>query len=328
MRTRNLGPFEVSAIGLGCMSMSHAYGKPDDEESAQVLHRALDLGYSMLDSAALYGFGKNEILIGKTLKERRNEFTLASKCGVFKNAEGRREINGSPEVLKRTCEDSLLRLQTDVIDIYYLHRHDPQVPIEESVGAMGDLVREGKVRSIGLSEVSAATLRKAHAEHPITALQTEYSLWTRNAELQVIHTCRELGTAFVAFSPLARGFLTGKLRDTARLEESDLRLTMPRFRAENFTRNLQLLDEFSRIAVEVGCTMAQLALAWILAQGDHIIPIPGTRHLEFVEENAGAVDVVLDTTTVARLDQLINQDTVSGPRYNEATQKEIDTEEF
>ena len=328
MRTRNLGPFEVSAIGLGCMSMSHAYGKPDDEESAQVLHRALDLGYSMLDSAALYGFGKNEILIGKTLKERRNEFTLASKCGVFKNAEGRREINGSPEVLKRTCEDSLLRLQTDVIDLYYLHRHDPQVPIEESVGAMGDLVREGKVRSIGLSEVSAATLRKAHAEHPITALQTEYSLWTRNAELQVIHTCRELGTAFVAFSPLARGFLTGKLRDTARLEESDLRLTMPRFRAENFTRNLQLLDEFSRIAVEVGCTMAQLALAWILAQGDHIIPIPGTRHLEFVEENAGAVDVVLDTTTVARLDQLINQDTVSGPRYNEATQKEIDTEEF
>ena len=328
MRTRNLGPFEVSAIGLGCMSMSHAYGKPDDEESAQVLHRALDLGYSMLDSAALYGFGKNEILIGKTLKERRNEFTLASKCGVFKNAEGRREINGSPEVLKRTCEDSLLRLQTDVIDLYYLHRHDPQVPIEESVGAMGDLVREGKVRSIGLSEVSAATLRKAHAEHPITALQTEYSLWTRNAELQVIHTCRELGTAFVAFSPLARGFLTGKLRDTARLEESDLRLTMPRFRAENFTRNLLLLDEFSRIAVEVGCTMAQLALAWILAQGDHIIPIPGTRHLEFVEENAGAVDVVLDTTTVARLDQLINQDTVSGPRYNEATQKEIDTEEF
>ena len=328
MRTRNLGPFEVSAIGLGCMSMSHAYGKPDDEESAQVLHRALDLGYSMLDSAALYGFGKNEILIGKTLKERRNEFTLASKCGVFKNAEGRREINGSPEVLKRTCEDSLLRLQTDVIDLYYLHRHDPQVPIEESVGAMGDLVREGKVRSIGLSEVSAATLRKAHAEHPITALQTEYSLWTRNAELQVIHTCRELGTAFVAFSPLARGFLTGKLRDTARLEESDLRLTMPRFRAENFARNLLLLDEFSRIAVEVGCTMAQLALAWILAQGDHIIPIPGTRHLEFVEENAGAVDVVLDTTTVARLDQLINQDTVSGPRYNEATQKEIDTEEF
>jgi len=328
MRTRNLGPFEVSAIGLGCMSMSHAYGKPDDEESAQVLHRALDLGYSMLDSAALYGFGKNEILIGKTLKERRNEFTLASKCGVFKNAEGRREINGSPEVLKRTCEDSLLRLQTDVIDLYYLHRHDPQVPIEESVGAMGDLVREGKVRSIGLSEVSAATLRKAHAEHPITALQTEYSLWTRNAELQVIHTCRELGTAFVAFSPLARGFLTGKLRDTARLEESDLRLTMPRFRAENFTRNLLLLDEFSRIAVEVGCTMAQLALAWILARGDHIIPIPGTRHLEFVEENAGAVDVVLDTATVERLDQLINQDTVSGQRYNEATQKEIDTEEF
>ena len=328
MRTRNLGPFEVSAIGLGCMSMSHAYGKPDDEESAQVLHRALDLGYSMLDSAALYGFGKNEILIGKTLKERRNEFTLASKCGVFKNAEGRREINGSPEVLKRTCEDSLLRLQTDVIDIYYLHRHDPQVPIEESVGAMGDLVREGKVRSIGLSEVSAATLRKAHAEHPITAVQTEYSLWTRNAELQVIHACRELGTAFVAFSPLARGFLTGKLRDTARLEESDLRLTMPRFRAENFARNLLLLDEFSRIAVEVGCTMAQLALAWILAQGEHIIPIPGTRHMEFVEENAGAVDVMLDTATVARLDQLINQDTVSGPRYNEATQKEIDTEEF
>jgi hypothetical protein len=308
--------------------MSHAYGTPDDEESARVLHRALDLGYTMLDTAALYGFGHNETLIGTVLKDRRQEYTLASKCGIFSNAQGKREINGRPEVLKRTCEDSLRRLRTDVIDLCYLHRYDKKVPIEDSIGAMADMVTEGKIRCIGLSEVSAVTLRKAHAVHPITAVQTEYSLWTRNAEIRVIDTCAELGAGFIAFSPVARGFLTGKLRDVAQLEEKDLRLNMPRFQGENFRKNLQLLDEFSLIARDNGCTMAQLALAWILAQGEHIIPIPGTRHLEFVEENAGSVEIALDATTLSRLDQLINQDTVSGPRYADATQQEIDTEEF
>ena len=328
METRTLGPFTVSALGLGCMSMSHAYGRPDDEESVKTLHRALDLGYTMLDTAALYGFGKNESLIGKTLKGRRAEYTLASKCGIFKNADGRREINGRPEVLKRTCEESLQRLHTDVIDLYYLHRYDRKVPIKESVGALGDLMRAGKIRAIGLSEVSAATLKQAHAEHPVAAVQTEYSLWTRNAEIEVLKTCKDLGVGFVAFSPLARGFLTGCLTDTSALEESDLRLTLPRFRQEHFGKNLRLLDEYAGIAAEAGCTMAQLALAWLLTRGDHIVPIPGSRRQTSVEENAGAVEVKLDPAIIERLDRLINQHTVSGPRYNETTQKEIDTEEF
>lgn len=329
MHTRKLGPFDVSAIGLGCMSLSHAYGTPPTPEAGTaVLRRALDLGYTHVDTAALYGFGANESLIGSALHDHRSRFVLASKCGMFKNAEGKRAIDGRPEVIKKTCDDSLRRLETDVIDLYYLHRWDKRLPIEESVGALADLVREGKVRAIGLSEVSAATLRKAHRVHPIAAVQTEYSLWTRNAEVAVLDVCREIGVTFVAFSPLARGFLTGGLRDVSTLPPRDIRLNMPRFQDEHFPRNLRLLDGLAAIAVEQGCTMGQVALAWLLAQGEHIVPIPGTTRLDHLEENAGAADVHLSAATCTRLSTLINPRTVSGPRYNAATQPEIDTEEI
>jgi hypothetical protein len=328
MHTRKLGPFDVSALGFGCMSLSHAYGTPPPPETAAaVLHEALDAGYTHVDTAALYGFGANETLIGKTLAGRRKEFVLASKCGMFRNAQGQREIDGRPEAILRTCDDSLSRLGTDVIDLYYLHRWDKKVPVEESIGALARLVEAGKVRAIGMSEVSAPTIRRAHAVHPIAAVQTEYSLWTRNAEVAVLDTCRELGIAFVAFSPLARGFLTGELRDVSRLPPKDIRLAMPRFQAGHFEKNLQLLDGFAAVAREQGCTMGQLALAWLLARAPHIIPIPGTTRIDHLRENLGALDVRLTPETVARLDGLINARTVSGPRYNAATLPEIDTED-
>lgn len=328
MPPRKLGPFKVSALGLGCMGMSHGYGRTDDAESARVLHRALDLGCTLLDTAALYGFGANETLIGATLKQRRHEFILASKCGIFRNAGGTREIDGRPEVLKRNCEDSLRRLQTDVIDLYYLHRIDPRVPLADSLGALVELVREGKVQAIGLSEVSADTLRLAQAIHPIAALQSEYSLWTRNPEIKVLAACRELGIAFVAFSPLGRAFLTGGLRDLTQLPEKDIRRGMPRFQDGNFARNLALLDEFGRLAGEQNCTMAQLALAWVLAQGPHVIPIPGMRQVAHLEENLKAAELVLTRSMLARLDELMNPRTVAGSRYDAAQQQEIGTEEF
>jgi len=327
MQTRKLGPFEVSALGLGCMSLSHAYGTPPDPATAaQVLLKALDLGYTHFDTAALYGFGANETLLGATLKHRRNEFILASKCGMFRNEAGVRSIDARPAVLKQTCEDSLRRLQTDWIDLYYLHRWDRKVPVEDSIGAMADLVRQGKIRAIGISEVSADTLRRAHATHPIAAIQTEYSLWTRNAEIAVLDACKELGIAFVAFSPLARGFLSGELRDMAMLPAKDIRHAMPRFQNEHFPKNLKLLDGFAAIARENRCTMAQLALAWLLAKNDIVIPIPGTTRLDHLAENAGAANIRLGPGEVARMDTLINPATVSGPRYNAATQAEIDTE--
>jgi len=328
MRSRRLGPFSVSALGLGCMGMSHGYGTPDNLESACVLHRALDLGCTFLDTAALYGFGTNESLLGATLRHRRHEYTLASKCGMFKNAAGKREIDGRPEVLKRTCEDSLHRLQTDIIDLYYLHRVDPRVPLEDSVGALAELVREGKVRTIGLSEVSAETLRRAHAVHPITAVQSEYSLWSRNPELRVLAACRELGVTFVAFSPLGHGFLTGQLRSLAALPATDIRRNMPRFQGENFARNLTLLDSFSRLAEEAGCSLAQLTLAWLLAQAEHIVAIPGTRRLKHLEENLHAADLPVALDVLARAASLIHPQIVSGPRYDAAQQREIDTEEY
>jgi aryl-alcohol dehydrogenase-like predicted oxidoreductase len=307
--------------------MSHAYGTPPPaESSAAVLGRALDIGYTHIDTAALYGFGLNESLIGEAIGHRRREFVLASKGGMFRNADGVREIDGRPGTVARHCEESLRRLRTDVIDLYYLHRLDPKVPIEDSVGALGDLVRQGKVRAIGLSEVSAATLRRAHAVHPIAALQTEYSLWTRNAEIAVLDACRELGTTFVAFSPVARGFLAGAVRDMSSLPPKDLRHSMPRFQGDHFTRNLRLLDGYAAIARELGATMAQVSLAWVLAQGEHIIPIPGTTSIAHLEENAGADDLVLPATAIERLNALINPATVSGPRYNAPTQREIDTE--
>lgn len=330
MEQRRIGAFKVSALGYGCMNLSHAYGAPPTPEAAEkLLLRALDLGVNFFDTAALYGYGVNEQLVGRTLKPHRSKIVLASKCGIFKNDEGKRVINGRPAVLKRTCEDSLKRLQTEVIDLYYLHRWDKQVPIEESVGALADLVRAGKIRSIGLSEVSAATLRKAHAEHPITALQSEYSLWTRNPEIAALEACKQLGAAFVAFSPLARGFLTGKLLDPAtQLDAGDIRLGMPRFAPENYTRNLALLLEYRQIADEAGCSMAQLALAWVLAKQPFIVPIFGTRQPEYLEENIGGAAVKLPPSIVERLDALINQRTVVGSRYSAATQLEIDTEIF
>src|SRR6185295_5553865 len=292
MQTRKLGPFDVSALGFGCMSLSHAYGTPPSPgDAATVLHAALDAGYTHLDSAALYGFGANETLLGRAVSARRKEFVLASKCGMFRNAQGQREIDGRPDVIARTCDDSLSRLKTDVIDLYYLHRWDKRLPVEESIGAMSRLVEAGKVRAIGMSEVSAATIRRAHAVHPLAAVQTEYSLWTRNAEVAVLDTCRELGITFVAFSPLARGFLTGTLRDTTTMPPKDIRLAMPRFKPEHFSKNLQLLDGLASLAREEGCTMGQLALAWVLAQGSHIIPIPGTTSDAHLEENVGATRI-------------------------------------
>jgi aryl-alcohol dehydrogenase-like predicted oxidoreductase len=328
VNARQLGSFNVSAIGLGCMSLSHAYGTPPEAEAAAaVLLKALDLGYTHFDTAALYGFGANEALIGRTLKSRRREFVLATKGGMFRNAQGQREIDGHPDAIKQHCDESLRRLQTDVIDLYYLHRWDKRLPVEESVGAVADLVKEGKVRTIGLSEVSAATIRKAHRVHPITAVQTEYSLWTRNPEVAVLDTCRELGITLVAFSPLGRGFLTGALKDVSALPPKDIRLAMPRFQGEHFERNLGLLDGLSSVARGLGCTMAQLVLAWLLAQSGDIVPIPGTTRLDHLEENVGATEIVLTRETIAKLNDLINPRTVSGARYNAATQVEIDTEE-
>lgn len=312
------------------MNLSHAYASPPPREVAEaVLRTALDCGVTHLDTAALYGFGANEELVGSVLRGRRAEVVLASKCGMFRNEAGVRTIDGHPDTLKRTCDDSLRRLRTDVIDLYYLHRADRHVPIEDSIGALSELVAHGKVRAIGVSEVSAATLRRAHAVHPVAAVQSEYSLWTRNPEIAVLDTCRELGIAFVAFSPLARGFLCGGLRNPdAELEPRDIRRAMPRFSPAHYEANLRLLDPYREIAREVGCTGAQLALAWLLAKAPFLVPIPGTRDPEHVRENVGAADIQLASSVVARLDALINERTVAGERYNDATQQEIDTENF
>ncbi|MDO9194972.1 aldo/keto reductase [Rhodoferax sp.] len=332
MQQRHLGPFQVSAIGLGCMSLSYAYGTPPPvEQSERVLLAALDAGVTMFDTAALYGYGVNEELVGRVLKPHRQRITLASKGGMagVTFPDGiKRIIDGRPEAIRLNCEDSLRRLQTDVIDLYYLHRFDKKVPIEESVGAMARLVEEGKVRALGLSEVSAVTLRKAHAVHPIAAMQTEYSLWTRNPEIAVLKTCRELGTAFVAFSPVARAFLTAKLLDVGTLDAKDIRHGMPRFEPANYAANLKLLPAYLEVAREVGCTPAQLALAWLLHRGEDIIPIPGTTSLAHLNEDLGAVDVKLSPAVMARLDTLINQNTVVGNRYSAQSQSEVDTEMF
>lgn len=329
MRTRKIGPFEVSSIGFGCMSLSHAYGTaPPVEEGAKVLNRALEVGYTFFDTAAVYGVGHNETLVGDTLSHRRSQFTLASKCGICVHPDGKREINGTPEKIRATCEDSLRRLKTDVIDLYYLHRWDKRVPIEDSVGAMSELVAEGKIRTIGLSEVSAATLRRAHAVHPITALQTEYSLWTRNPEIAVLEACRELGTAFVAFSPVARGFLAGGCPAFGAFADGDFRKAMPRFQEDNYKANLVLLEGLKAIGAEIGATPAQLCLTWLLQRDENIISIPGTTSIPHLEENAAADDLRLDAAVMARLEALINQDTVSGSRYAPATLLEVDTETF
>ena len=333
MKQRFLGPFTVSAIGLGCMNICHAYGAPVSEAQAErLLLAALDAGVTHFDTAALYGFGASERLVGKVLSAHRAKFTLASKCGmqgVDVAGDGKlvRVIDGRPDTLKATCEAALQRLRTDVIDLYYLHRWDKSVPVEDSVGALADLVRAGKIRAIGLSEVSAATLRRAHAVHPIAALQTEYSLWTRNPEIAVMQACRELGVSFVAFSPVARGFLCGPL-DVATFDAKDIRRTMPRFTPENHAKNQALLPPFNAIAAEVGCTPAQLAIAWLLYQGEDILPIPGTTSVDHLMDDLGAAQVQLSADVLARLDALINRHTVAGDRYSDQANREVDTEVF
>jgi aryl-alcohol dehydrogenase-like predicted oxidoreductase len=302
------------------------------EQGERVLLAALDAGVTHFDTAALYGFGANETLLGQVLKSHRQRFTLASKCGMQGVDQGDgtkvRVIDGRPATLRQTCEDALRRLQTDVIDLYYLHRWDKRVPIEESVGALGDLVRAGKIRSIGLSEVSAATLRKAHAEHPIAAVQTEYSLWTRNPEIAVLQACRELGVSFVAFSPVARGFLCAELHDVSTLDAKDIRRTMPRFAPDNYAQNLQLLPAYLALAHEAACTPAQLALAWLLHKGPDILPIPGTTSVAHFHDDLGAASVPLSADLMARLEALINEGTVTGNRYNAQANSEVDTETY
>ena len=332
MHHRQIGPFTVSAIGLGCMNLSHAYGTPPSaEQGERVLLAALDAGVTLFDTAAMYGFGANETLVGRVMKPHRRKFTLASKGGLagVQSEDGmKRVIDGRPVAIRSNCEDSLRRLQTDVIDLYYLHRWDKKVPIEDSVGAMSDLVRAGKVRALGLSEVSAATLRKAHSVHPIAAVQTEYSLWTRNPEIAVLQACKEIGATFVAFSPVARGFLCGALQDVRTFEPKDIRKSMPRFAAENYVANQKLLPPYKALAQEAGCTPAQLALAWLLHKAPHILPIPGTTSVEHLREDLAAASIALTPDLIARAEELINEQSVRGNRYNEQSRGEVDTEEF
>jgi len=327
MQTRKLAGLEVSAIGIGCMSMSQAYGKPDPEESERTLLHALDVGYTFFDTASVYGLGHNEKFIGRVLGKRRSEFVLASKCGIVVDDKGKRGVDGSPAAIQKTCDESLANLQTDMIDLYYLHRRDFNVPIEESVGALGRLVEQGKIRHIGLSEMSSTTIRKAHAEHPITAVQSEYSLWTREPEAKVLGTCKELGIGFVPFSPLGRAFLCGTIETRDDLAPRDLRSTMPRFLEENLAKNVLLLNDLRAMAQKYECAPGQIALAWLLAQGDDIVPIPGTKHLKFAEENAGAAQVEISSEDIERIGAIINSETVAGPRYAESQSISLDPEE-
>ncbi len=315
MKRRRLGPKgpEVSAIGLGCMGMSMAYGVPDDAESIRTLHRAIALGVDFLDTAEIYGRGVNEELLGKALKGRRGEVFLATKFGVGGNP----SPDGSPDNVRRSCEGSLKRLGVETIDLYYQHRIDPGVPIEETVGAMGELVEAGKIRHIGLSEAGPETLRRAHETHPITALQSEYSLWTRNCEPEVLPACRELGIAYVAYSPLGRGFLTATIKSLDGLPGADRRAEHPRFQGDHLARNLKLLDALETLAASKASTPAQIAIAWILAQGEDIIPIPGTKKTKYLEENAAAVDIVLTQEELAALDAGFPPGIAGGDRYPE-----------
>lgn len=333
MHTRTIGPLTVSAIGLGCMNMSMGYGAAVDADSESLLNAALDNGYSFLDTAALYGGGHNERLIGRALKHRRQEYVLATKGGFTRTADGKATINGRPEAIRRDCEASLKRLGTDVIDLYYVHRLDTDVPVEETTGALADLKATGKVRAIGLSEVCTASLRRAHVEHPIDAVQSEYSLWSRTPEHGVLQACAELGITLVPFSPLARGFLAGSSHDVNTLAETDLRATIarPSFEPDAFAHNVALLTPFNAVAERIGCTPAQLALAWLLAHRNDtgartLVPIPGTKHIDWMRENAGAGDIALDDDTVSELDALINEDAVSGQRYTDALMASTDSE--
>lgn len=317
MKMRKLGRNgpEVSAVGLGCMGMSAFYGGADEAQSIAVIHRALDLGVTLFDTAEMYGPHTNEVLVGKALKDRRDKAFIATKFGINRQPDGSAVTDGSPANVRRAVEGSLSRLGVDHIDLYYQHRIDPNTPIEETVGAMAELVKEGKVRFLGLSEAAPATLRRAHAEHPITALQTEYSLWSRDPEDKLLGVVRELGIGFVPYSPLGRGFLSGDIKSIDDLAPDDFRRTNPRFAGDNFQKNLDLVDAVGAIAADKGVTAAQLALAWVLAQGDDLVPIPGTRRIATLEQNAAAADIVLTPDDLARIEAVFPRGAAAGERY-------------
>lgn len=325
--TRKVGPFTVSAIGLGCMSLSHAYlPRPDTASAERLLRHALDAGVTFFDTAALYGFGANEELVGRALGDRRDGYRLASKC-VLAEIDGKRGLDGSPAAIARVLEDSLRRLNVDHIDLYYLHRLDPKVPIEESVGALVRAKEAGKIGAIGLSEMSAATLRRAHSVHPIAAMQTEYAPWVRNPEIAVLDACAELGTAFVAFSPVGRGLLAGGVAPGG-VPEGDIRAAMPRFAPPHLAANLALFDRLRMLADKAGRTPAQLCLGWLLAKGDHVVPIPGTTSIAHLDENLSALGLDWPDDLIAAIDSLFPFDAPSGPRYARAMQAQVDTETY
>src|SRR5467141_4889395 len=318
MEQRHLGSqgLVVSAMGLGCMGMSEFYGGHDDAESIATIHRAIDLGITLLDTSDSYGPKTNEQLVGRAIKDRRDRVAVATKFGFVRRPDGSwAGVSGRPEYVRQACDASLARLGVDHIDLYYQHRVDPSVPIEETVGAMADLVRAGKVRYLGLSEAAPATIRRAHATHPISALQTEYSLWSRDPEEEILPTCRELGIGFVAYSPLGRGFLSGKYRSAGDFGENDFRLSTPRFQGENIKRNAELVDRIEKIASEHNCKPSQLALAWVLAQGGDIVPIPGTKRRKYLEENVGALEVKLSADDLRRMDEVFPTGAAAGLRY-------------
>lgn len=324
-QTRKLGTLEVSALGLGCMGMSEFYGPADEAESLATIDRARSLGITFLDTADMYGTGHNEQLVGRAIRGRRQDFVIATKFGIVRDPSdpSKRGISGRPEYVRAACDASLRRLGVDVIDLYYQHRVDPNTAIEDTVGAMADLVRAGKVRHLGLSEAGVETIRRAHAVHPITALQTEYSLWSRDPEEGILQTCRELGIGFVAYSPLGRGFLTGQIRTFDDLAPDDFRRHSPRFQGENFQKNLDLVRKIEALAKQRGATPAQLALAWVLARGTDIVPIPGTKKVARLEENAGALQVQLSPADLAALDEIAPRGVAAGTRYPQAAMSSL-----